>query len=145
MELTSPGLIWLIVGVGLFLLEMALPGFILFFFGAGAWVTSIFCWFFPLSLNNQLLIFLLSSLLFLFGLRGFIKRTFFGSSVQGEDQFPAHEGERGVVIAAILPPAEGKIKYSGTQWRALAEERIEEGESVVIVSRQGLVVKVRKQ
>lgn len=35
MEITYPGLFWLIIGVILFLLEMAVPGFVLFFL---AWV-----------------------------------------------------------------------------------------------------------
>ena len=33
MEIAYPSLMWLIIGVSLFVLEMAVPGFVLFFFG----------------------------------------------------------------------------------------------------------------
>jgi inner membrane protein len=47
-----------------------------------------------------------------------------------------------VTIAA--PPAEGRVKYSGTSWRAIAEEEIEEGEIVTIVCQKNLVLQVEK-
>ncbi len=146
MALTTPGLIWLIIGVVCFLLEMAVPGFIIFFFGVGAWVTSIACWLFPLGLNSQLVIFLVSSLVALFALRGFIQRTFLGSSTSGEESHGlAQAGETAEVIGVIVPPAEGKVQYSGTQWRAVAEEEIPVGEIVTILSQDGLLMHVKRK
>lgn len=142
MTLTTAGLIWLITGVLCFLLEMAVPGFVLFFFGVGAWVTGIVCWFKPISLNIQLAIFLVSSLASLFLLRGYIRRVFFGNVAAESEEGVFSAGDTAVVVADIVPPAKGKIFYSGTQWTAIADEKIEKGSIVTIISQDGICMKV---
>ena len=37
----NAAVIWFIVGFALFVLEFAVPGLVLFFFGLGAWITGI--------------------------------------------------------------------------------------------------------
>ncbi len=146
MDLTIPGLIWLTIGVLLLILEMLLPGFVLFFFGIGALITFLCSWLFQPSLTIQLAIFLVSSLVSLFTLRGFIKRTFLGGSTEGtEDHAIANGGEAVIVTETIDPPMEGRVKYSGTFWRAIAEEKIDEGEPATIVAQDGLIMKVKPQ
>jgi membrane protein implicated in regulation of membrane protease activity len=49
-----------------------------------------------------------------------------------------------VVSSTIAPPGEGRIKCAGSSWRATADERIEEGEIVAVVSQQGLLIHVEK-
>ena len=145
MQLTFASLLWLLVGVLLFILELMLPGFVLFFFGLGAWVTAITSWLWPIELSGQLAIFIASSLLSLLALRGLIRRVFLGKRTDaGEDTPSAREGEVAEVLVTIAPPAEGKIRYSGSSWRATAEERIEAGEMVAIVRQEGLLMRVRK-
>ncbi len=145
MELASPGLLWLIIGVILFFLEMAVPGFILFFFGLAAWITALGSYLFPWSLNTQLAVFLTSSLLCLFGLRGIVKKVFMGDAKEdGADSILATGGEKCMVSKSIRPPAEGQVKFSGTFWRAEAEEDIEEGEMVIIVRQADLLITVKK-
>ena len=61
-----------------------------------------------------------------------------------EDVMRAVPGDKGVVSMTIAPPAEGRIKYSGTSWRASADEKIEEGEIVAIVRQKDLVIHVEK-
>ncbi len=145
MTLTTAGLMWLIMGVICFLLEMMLPGFIIFFFGLGAWITALVCWFYPITINVQLAIFLVSSLMSLFILRGIIRKTFFGDVSADEEDVIVTAGESATVAADIIPPAEGKIKYSGTHWRAIADERINKGSVVTIISQDGLCMKVAKK
>ncbi len=143
--MTLPVLIWFIFGVICFLLEMALPGFIVFFFGVGAWVTAVACWLKPFGLNGQLAIFLVGSLVSLFALRSLVKRTFLGSPSHGEESSSvAQPGETAEVVDSIVPPAEGKIRYSGSLWRATADEVISEGEVVTILSQDGLLMRVKK-
>lgn len=145
MTLTTAGLIWLITGVACFLLEMALPGgFVIFFFGVGAWVAAIACWFTPIGMNGQLLIFLVSSLLSLFALRGFIKKTFLGDVTDEDKEVSVTAGDQAEVVVDIIPPAAGKISYSGTQWNAIANETIAKGSIVTIVSQDGISMKVTK-
>ena len=145
MQLTTASLIWLLAGVLLFILEMVLPGFVLFFFALGAWITAITSWLLPLRLDAQLAVFLVASVATLLCLRGFIRKSFFASkSIKDQDNVLAATGRKAVVIAVIEPPAEGKISYSGSSWRATAEEKIEAGQIVSIVEQNGLIMRVRK-
>jgi len=143
-----PALYWLIIGVMLFFLEMAVPGFILFFFGLGALVTAVAAWLAPISIAWQLVLFICTSLLFLFGLRKSIQNKFFAPTAKDgeadEDVMRAVPGDKGVVSMTIAPPAEGRIKYSGTSWRACADEKIDEGEIVTIIRQEDLVIHVEK-
>lgn len=145
----DPALYWLIIGVMLFLLELALPGFVLFFFAVGALLTALVAWLVPTtSIALQLGLFIVTSLAALFTLRGFLQQRFFASvpAKDGEDvDAPlAVPGDRGVVCATIAPPAEGRIRYAGSSWRATADEKIEEGEIIAIVRQEGVIIHVEK-
>ena len=145
MELASPTLLWLSIGVVLFIMEMAAPGFILFFFGLAAWVTAAGCYLFDWSLNIQLGVFLAASLVSIFALRGFVKKTFIGDTKEdGQDNVIAKGGEKCTVTIAIQPPAEGQVKFSGSFWRATADEAIDEGEIVIIEKQDELLLTVKK-
>lgn len=39
--LSNPAVIWFFIGLFLLLLEMAVPGLIVMFFGVGAWITAL--------------------------------------------------------------------------------------------------------
>lgn len=145
MEFTNPGLFWLSIGVVLFVMEMAVPGFILFFFGVAAWITALGCYLFSWTLNIQLAVFLVASLVSLFGLRTLVKKVFIGDEKDDDaDSIMAKGGEKCVVTTAIYPPAEGQVKFSGTFWRAEAEENIEEGEIIEILKQENLLMYVKK-
>ena len=148
MAMIDPALYWLIIGVMLFFLEMAVPGFILFFFGLGALVTALVAWLTQISIAWQLALFIAASLVSLLGLREGIQNKLFPASPKDgeadEDVMLAVPGDKGVVSMTIVPPAEGRIKYSGTTWRASADEKIEDGEIVAIVRQKDLVIHVEK-
>ena len=150
MEMIDPALYWLIIGVMLFFLEMAVPGFVLFFFALGALVTALVAWLTPVSVAWQLALFISASLISLFSLRGVIQKKFLSPTSEADDEeidedvFLAVAGERGVVSMTISPPAEGQIKYSGTFWKATADEKIGEGEIISVVQQEGLVIHVEK-
>ena len=60
----SAELLWFLVGLVLLLSELALPGFVIVFFGVGAWVTAVLVGFGLLpGFNAQLLVFLITSIL----------------------------------------------------------------------------------
>jgi membrane protein implicated in regulation of membrane protease activity len=148
MGVIDPALYWLIIGVMLFFLELMLPGFILFFFGMGALVTALAAWLLHIAVSWQLALFIVSSLASLFALRGIIQRKFFDSGSEEEEEdrdvVLAEPGSKGVVSMGIYPPAEGRIKYAGTFWRATADENIGDGEIISIVHQDGLVIHVEK-
>lgn len=151
MGIIDPALYWLIIGVMLFFLEMAVPGFILFFFGLGAFVTALVAWLTPISIAWQLALFIVTSLIALWSLRDIIQKKFLAPKLENEEGEGEDEdvivpiaGEKGVVSMTISPPAEGQVKYSGTFWRATADEEIEEGEIIAVVRRKGIVIHVEK-
>ena len=47
-------------------------------------------------------------------------------------------------MSTIVPPAEGRIKCFGSSWRATADEQVEEGEIVMVVRQNGLVIHVER-
>ena len=140
----SPVLLWFLTGIFFFTVELALPGFIVFFFGLGAWCTSLAMYFFNPSLSGQLTIFLITSLLSLFLLRAWLRGVFRGSSRQQDDSVNVEPvASTGRVTEDILPPARGKVQYGGTFWQAEADEKILTGSVVNIVEQNNLLVKVQ--
>jgi membrane protein implicated in regulation of membrane protease activity len=65
----APQVIWFARGFILLVIESAAPGIIIIFFGVGAWIVALVCLFFDISLNVQLLIFIVSSVVLLVTLR----------------------------------------------------------------------------
>ena len=93
--LQDPAVIWFLVGLGLLLLELALPGLVILFFGAGAWVTALVCAITDISLNWQIFIFLIASLLGLVLLRSYLKKRFFSKTDKEiEDQLEEFIGKK---------------------------------------------------
>ena len=59
-------------------IEFAIPGLIAVFFGIGAWIVATLCLFMDITLNTQLFIFVVSSVLLLVSLRKWFKALFAG-------------------------------------------------------------------
>ena len=145
----DPALCWLTIGVMLFVLELALPGFVLFFFAIGAMATALVAWVVPTtSIVLQLGLFITSSIVSLLALRGIIQKRFFASTSDANgaeiDAHLAVPGDKAVVCNTIAPPAEGRIKLAGSSWQATADARIEEGTIVAVVRQKGLVIHVER-
>lgn len=139
----SPVLLWFLVGIVFLALELLLPGLIVFFFGLGAWCVALLLSLVQMSLAVQLLVFLVSSLLLLLGLRSLLKKVFLGRTLEKDamDRTQLLEGT-GEVIEDIVPPALGKIKYSGSFWLATADQPLAKGTAVRILEKNNLTVKV---
>jgi membrane protein implicated in regulation of membrane protease activity len=140
----SPVLAWFLAGIACYVVELALPGFIIFFFGIGAWCTALVLAVADVSLTAQLVVFLVCSLLTLGLLRTKLQTVFYGGSTEEDDSVNVDPAPAtGIVTRAIVPPAEGQVKYGGSFWRAVAEEPIGENTMVVIKEKKDLMVKVR--
>jgi membrane protein implicated in regulation of membrane protease activity len=132
--LLTPWLIWFLVGVGLAFLELQLPGFVVLFFAIGCWFVAGALLVWDLSLTQQLILFLVGSVVSLIGLRRVLKNIFLGTSSDGEDgvdDLPL--GMRVRVAEKISPPLAGKVHYRGSYWDATADEGIPSGEIVEIM------------
>ena len=140
---SRPELLWFLIGLGLFLLELVVPGFIIFFFGVGAWVTALVCLIGDPGPNLQIIIFAISSVLSLAALRRLIQKKFFYSkgnnSENVEDEFT---GKEGVAITDFNKDKKGKVDFKGTRWNAESESEIKEGQAVIVVRKENLLLKV---
>jgi membrane protein implicated in regulation of membrane protease activity len=142
--LSDPAVIWFLVGLGLLLLELVLPGLVILFFGAGAWVTALVCAITDINLNWQILIFLVASLLGLVLLRKYLKKRFFGrSDKEIEDQLEEFIGHKAKAIDDFRN-GEGKVEFKGTRWSARSDDPVAKGDWVVIRSKDSLTFNVEK-
>lgn len=143
----NPIVIWFLVGLVMLLMEMATPGLVFLFFGVGAWIVVVLLLLLKISLNAQLGIFLIASLLSLALFRNILKKTFHGHEANEQelekvlDEFSGHKA---TVIQRIDPESGGKVEFKGSQWEAEAKEEIDEGEVVKILSKDNLTLKVAK-
>ena len=142
----SPALVWFLIGLVLLVGELITPGLIIFFFGIGAWVTALVCLFANISLNLQLLIFLITSVASLLCLRKFLTGIFkghIGSKQDMQVNLEEFAGKRVVVKKKITPKLPGKVELNGVDWEAAADTEINEGEVVEIVGKDDLTLKVK--
>lgn len=141
----SPALTWFLIGIACYVIELVLPGFIVFFFGIGAWCVTLVLLIMDISLTTQLLVFLVCSLMTIGLLRSWMRTVFLGSSMSEDDSVTMdHDPATGVVTETIRPPAMGLVKYGGSFWRAVADEELGINTVVSIVEKKDLIVKVRK-
>ncbi|MBN2416398.1 NfeD family protein [bacterium] len=142
---TAP-ILWFFAGIVMLILEFALPGLIIFFFGVGACIVGILCLIFDLSLNAQLIIFIVTSIVSLFSLRKWLKRVFQGKtnkdSGRDVDDFA---GEKAVVTKSITPKQAGTVEFHGTEWKAVSDVSVKKGATVVIVSKESITLKVKPE
>ena len=142
--LSDPAVIWFLVGLGLLLLELVLPGLVILFFGAGAWVTALVCAIVDISLNWQIAIFLLASLLGLVLLRKYLKRRFFDKKDEEvKDQLEEFIGRKAKALEDFREGA-GKVEFKGTQWSARSESEVKKGQMVTITSKDSLTLIVNQ-
>lgn len=143
MESVSPVLIWFLLGIFFFVTELILPGFIIFFFGIGAWCVALALAVTNVSLTVQTGLFLISSLLSLILFRSWFRSIFLGDTNQEDDSFNVDTApSTGVVIEAIEPPGFGRVQYGGSFWKATADKPIPENTVVQILERKNLIVQV---
>ena len=134
---SRPELIWFIIGLVLFLLELVVPGFVIFFFGVGAWLTALLCLISNPGVNIQIVVFAVTSVLSLLALRKMIQKRFFyskpGLSESVEDEFT---GKEALAVMDFEPGKNGKVDFKGTTWKAESKSSINEGEIVIIKAKE---------
>jgi len=147
MDWGNPSLIWFIIGLALFLMELAMPGLVLMFFGMGAWLVAILCLIFNFQLDTQLIFFIISSVLFLVTLRKYVNKLFSGrikTETSSGENIEDYRGERAVVVETISPPQYGKVEFHGTNWTAQADVEIPAGTTIEIIGKKNLTLNVKK-
>ena len=142
MELFSkPEIIWLIAGILLLLLEFAIPGILVIFFGFGALVTALLTYLTGMCLSLQFVSFIFFSLLFLFLLRKKLMTALSGSGdVDPDEEFV---GRKAIAETDLPAGGVGRIVFKGTQWNAISETPVEKGHQVVITGKDGITLLVK--
>jgi inner membrane protein len=141
---SKPEIFWFILGLAMFLLELVMPGFIIFFFGFGAWVTALVCLIGDPGINTQIIFFAVSSVLSLVALRRVLQKKFFNRkghlSDQVEDEFT---GKEALATIDFGQDKYGKVEFKGTTWKAESTSDIKEGQTVIIISKVNFTLKVK--
>jgi membrane protein implicated in regulation of membrane protease activity len=145
--LSRPEVIWFIIGLVLFLLELVLPGFVIFFFGVGAWITALLCLVADPGINVQAIVFAFTSVLSLLLLRKIIQKKYFYSreelSKEVEDEF---SGREALALSDFEPGKTGKVEFKGTTWKAESSSPVQKGDTVRIIEKENfkLIVEPKK-
>jgi membrane protein implicated in regulation of membrane protease activity len=137
---------WIVLGIALTLLELAVPAFFLVWFGVGALIVGLVLLPVPeLSFAWQVLVWIACSLLFIWLWFKVFKPGFYktraGMSRSGV------VGEIGLVIRDIRPFEKGQVRFQkpvmGDEvWESLADEEIKTGERVKVLEVEGNILKV---
>ena len=139
---TDPAFVWDLIGVVLIASEMLIPGFVIFFLGAGALLTAGLTALIPgLAANFALqgVIWAGTSILSLAFLRRRFARIFRGEVHSGEQDEGV--GRTATVTETISPDTPGRIRYRGTTWRAVSyTETFQPGDTVQILKEENLTM-----
>lgn len=141
---------WIAAGLVMVVAELAVPGFVIFFFGLGAILTGALLFVFPeMAQSIQVLVFAVSSVAMLATCRRLMPASFRGRAQKAEGD-PDDDEIAGAAATVgeggIEAGREGKVDFRGTLWTARAEggEALAEGTAVTVVRRENLVLVVRK-
>ncbi|MBK1828275.1 NfeD family protein [Haloferula rosea] len=139
----DPAILWFVAGIILILLEFGAPGVVLCFFGAGAIVTSITT---GLGLTDtiasQSLVFTLSSVGLLIGLRRWVKSWFVGDSNSASDDVEDEFTGREARAMSDFAKGAGLVELKGARWNARSEADIKSGDTVIVNRREDLTLYV---
>jgi membrane protein implicated in regulation of membrane protease activity len=143
---SRPEIIWFLGGLILFLLELVIPGFFIFFFAVGAWVAALTCLIWNPGTNLQIIIFAVTSLLSLLALRRVIQKKFLYSQQNNDDSDAVEDeftGKVGIALTSFAPGQTGRVEFKGTTWSAESQSVISEGQSVIIISKESFTLTVK--
>ena len=137
---------WVVLGIVLMLLELAVPAFFLVWFGVGAVIVGAALFVFPgMTLAWQVIVWTASSIAFVWLWFRIFKpgmhKTRVGMSLG------TAIGEIGLVIRDIRPYDKGQIRFQkpvlGDEiWESIADEEIKVGQRVKVLDVEGNILKV---
>jgi membrane protein implicated in regulation of membrane protease activity len=146
MDFSSGGWqIWVLTGLILGALELKLSGYVMLWFGIGAFVAALLSTL-GLPFNSQLVAFNLVSVALLIGSRTLFKRFFMRGASSVRHGVEAMLGADAVVVEAIPRDGLGTVRINGELWSARSVAgAIAEGEHVRIENLEGLKLAVRRR
>ena len=141
--LFSIEVLWFVLGAVFFLLELAIPGVVFVFFGIAAWLTGGLTYLFGISLEAQLIVFVMGAVLGILTLRRLLKERFLNEpQATEEDLAKEFEGEKVVAETDFDSSGEGKVAYRGSTWKATASHPVKKGDPLRVVAKRNIKLEV---
>ncbi len=137
--------IWLIVALFCFIMEIFIPSFVLFNFGVGALAGTLVAAL-NLSIEWQIVIFSIGTLLSFFTIRPAVKKFAYNKSDFTETNVNAMIGRHAKVIEAIDNlNNQGRVVLDGDEWKArsLNNEQVQPNTLVEIVRVNSIILTVK--
>lgn len=135
---------WWAAGFVFLILEVFLPGFIILWFGVGAFVVGSIMLAVDLGVKAQLIIWSIVSVLSLLGWRQWRK----GKPMQSDDNTLNRRGDayvgRHFTLETGTDNGFGKIKVDDTTWKIEVEQDLLPGTRIVITGVDGAILKAQK-
>ena len=114
---------WIIVGIGLFILEIFAPGFVLACLGIGAVLTAIVAAM-DVSLELQFIVFAIVSVISFFSIRPFVLK-YLDKKEDFKSNTDSVVGRTAIVTKAFDPDQKkGRVKVDGDDWMAYSLESV---------------------
>lgn len=141
------GWYWAVAGMVLIMLELVVPSFFILWFGLGALLVAAVMALFELSITMQIVLWSISSICMVTLWFRYFKRdrhkTLIGTSAGDVI------GEAGLLTRAVAPFEMGVVRFQrpilgADQWPCMAQESLQAGDRVVIISVKGNYLNVRK-
>lgn len=138
---------WAVTGIVLILAELAVPAFVLIWFGLGALVVALVVALGAIDFTAQLAVWLAVSVLLVFLWFKVFRPERHKTRIGMSD--PAVVGEIGLLARDVAPFERGEVRFQkpmlGTDtWPCIADEAIKSGERVKVVDVEGSLLKVVK-
>jgi inner membrane protein len=136
---------WAVGGIVLILAELAVPSFVLIWFGLGGLVVALAVAVGDIGLTAQLVIWLVVSLALVFGWFKVFKPSMHKTRIGMADANVI--GEVGMLVHDVAPFEKGQVRFQkpilgADQWECIADEAIRSGERVRVLAVEGSFLKV---
>lgn len=141
----TPAVIWVCLGVVLFIFEIMTPGFVIACFGIGCFAAAI-TQVADLGLTWQLAAFCVGTLLSLLLFRPIVLKRIHNTTPQSTTNAHALIGQVGVVSTAFDDVMfEGRVKVGGDDWKARTATALAVGTRVIVEKVEGVTLTVRPE
>jgi len=139
------GWLMIIVGIGLLVLEAAQPGFFVAVPGTTLIVLGVVTLLIPDVAQNYAPVIIVVTAL----VSSILTITFYRKMAPGQKPLSTSmdnlAGKEGVVVRKVTPDSiSGKVNIDNKIWSATADSIIDEGKKVIIISSEGVHIKVKE-
>jgi len=136
---------WLVIGLTLCILELAIPAFVLIWLGLAALVLGLVAVLVPMSLTAQLLLWAVLSIVMVFLWMRYFRNRDAGTRAGTSD---SAVGEVGLLVRDVMPYQPGEVLFQrpllgADRWNCISSEKLAAGSRVRVIKVEGQTVVVQ--